>query len=68
MKKSYNYNVRVWDKKGNQYYKTVTLTEGQNFFMVFYELMKKYNCKKFFADIITKEAYIPYPFRWSYFN
>lgn len=67
-KKSFSYDVRLWDKKGNRYYKTVTLTEGQNFFMIFFELMKKYNCNRFHADIITKETYIPNNFRWSYFN
>lgn len=70
-KKSFEYDVRLSDKKGKKFYKTVTLTAGQNFWLVFWELMQEYKCTKFLATINNYSdpvGYIPYPFRWSYYN
>jgi hypothetical protein len=68
-KDSVAYRVVIYDKGWkNQHVEQVTLTEGQNFWLVFWELMQKYNQKKFRAECNCSIRELPYGFRWCYFN
>jgi len=63
------YHVRIW-KKGSQksHYEDIVLTKGENYWLRFYELMKKYKCDRFRADSGYLPCNLPSWFRWCYFN